>query len=452
MGMSGEYVAHYATAVLPVYAWVMSSDWRETYTSHFDDFYGEVAELIEAPIGDILGELPTLFYGRAIRCVFDDFLTAEFESTPRNALDQYLDEVGMDLAGADVDFLIAFRRSFMRVYHVVDRTPEGSVVLREVSGGDTPIQIEDEVLTAGLSPGDKIATRIVTVNGKTYLAGSILVLDDRLLVEFEQAFEVSFKEAMRNAQKYLRNKPHHRNAVRQQLIKEAGPVLSSMWLMRVLATFEHFRLAKEDDPETVFQGIIPFDSELEPILECLDAHPDLERPIPQEFVWAWRTSREDPEASLKALIWLAGSDIVLESCERSRLQEAAESLSGLLGDAAGEVTIEEVGGDDETDEDGEPLVPMPMSDEEKSAYREHLHNYLDHQFRELLDIPVTELNGRIPRELAKTAKGRKQLSDWLTMVETQLRASENPLTLDYDFGWMWQELGIEAHRQSSLFG
>ncbi len=344
--MSEVYVADYASAVMPVFAWVTSNDWLETYNSHFDEFYSQLGETIDAPIEAILGELPTPFFARAARSVFDDFLTTEFESAPVNALDQYLNEFGVDLEEADVDFLIAFRRSFVRVYHVVDRTPYESVVLREMSGGDEPIQIDDEMLTAGLSPGDKIAARIVTVGGRPYLAGSIFVLDHQTLSAFEQVFESAFKEAMNEAQRHLRSNPRHRSAVRQQLLKEAGPILSGMWVVSVLAACEDFPLANEDDPDTVFQGTIPFDSELETILDCLDAHPDLERPIQQEFVWAWPGSRQDPEASLKALIWLAGSDILLESCERTRLQYVAESLLGLLGDSVGELTIEELGGDD----------------------------------------------------------------------------------------------------------
>ena len=65
---------------------------------------------------------------------------------------------------------------------------------------------------------------------------------------------------------------------------------------------------------------------------------------------------------------------------------------------------------------------------------------------------MPELKDLVPRELAKTAKGRKQLIKWLTLLEARLGASMDPVGLaDYDLRWMWQELGIDEHRQSSLF-
>ena len=67
---------------------VLSSDWLETYTSHFEEFYSELVETVEAPATQIVQELPTAFFARAAQSVFDDFLTSEYESTPENALDQ----------------------------------------------------------------------------------------------------------------------------------------------------------------------------------------------------------------------------------------------------------------------------------------------------------------------------------------------------------------------------
>jgi hypothetical protein len=459
--MSEEYVPDYASAVMPVLGWIMSNDWMGRYSSYFGQFFGPLGDMIGGSVEEIVGELPTPFFARAARCVYDDFLTVEFEPDRSNVLDEYLSEVGPELPEADVDFLLAFRRSFVTVYHVVDRTPYKSVVLREMSGVDRPILIEDELLTCGLSPGDKIATRIVTMNGIDHLAGSILVLDQDTLAAVDHMFEIAFKESMREVPKYLRNNPEQKGFVRQRVLREAGPIISGFWVVSVLATFENLVLANEDDPETCFQGMITFDSEWEPIIECLDSHPELERPRAQEYFWIWRMSQEDPKASLKAHIWLSGTEIILEACELSRVEEATESLAKLIGDAVVEVMIGEVDNEiedfDESVEDGaapedEWLKPLPMSDEEERAYRQRVHAFLDHQLGTGLDSPLTELNNRIPRKLATTVKGRKQLTEWLTKMEAQFKSDTSPMGLaEYDLGWIWKELGIESHRQSNLF-
>ena len=451
--MGDEYEAGYDTAVLPVLAWVSSNDWMETYQTHVGEFYSEMVEAAKVPIFEILAELPTPLWARAVRCCFDDFLTIEYEESPSNALDQYLDEVGMDLVEADVDFLVAFRNSVVRAYYVVGRTPYESVELRDLSGGVRAIQIDDEMLTATLCAGDNIATRIVTMKDKDYLAGPVLVLDDETLEAFKQGFEAAFKEEMRTVEKFLRKDPRVQSAVRKRVLRGSAPVVSGMWVAKLLAAMLDWPpLAGEDDVETVFQATLPVLSSLEPIVECLEAHPDLDRPFPREFLWLWHVDRADPGASLKGMVWLLGEDLCIESCERSRVEEAAVILADLLGDAIGEATIEELGDDlDDEDDDGW-LLPAPETDEEVSAFRTRLHEFLDIQFRSILDSPVPELKDLVPRELAKTAKGRKQLIKWLTLLEARLGASMDPVGLaDYDLRWMWQELGIDEHRQSSLF-
>ncbi len=452
-------MASYDTAVLPVFGWVNSNDWIEAYQSHFEDFFGEIAEVTGAPIQAILGELPMVLWARAARCGFEDFLNTQYEGSPSNPLDHYLSEVGMDLAEADVDFLVAFRNSMIRVYDVVDRIPYDKVVLRDLADGASLTQIEDEMLTAPLSAGDHIATRIVTVAGKAYLAGAILVLSDETLENYKTAFEYAFKEEMRNVEKYLQKDLRQRNIIRQRVLEAAGPMISGMWLASILSDLgDSLLLSKADEPESTFQAIISYDLQLESLLELLDAHPDLERALRGEFFWLWHTDRSTPGSILKAIVWLSGPEILVESSNAGRLDEAVNSLAELLGDSFLEASIrqldDELDEDDEEDDDDEdfPLLPMPLNDEEASVFRGRVHNYLDEHYRSLLDSPVEELNDRIPRELAKTAKGQKQLNKWLQSTEAQLHANTDQIGLaDYDLRWIWKELGIESMRQSSLF-
>jgi len=449
--MSEEYVPGYETAVLPILEWVSSNEWSDAYQAHGDEFYGELEKAFEAPVHDVLAQLPTPLMARAARCCFDDFLTVEYESTPRNVLDQYLDEVGMDLEPADVDFLIAFRNSVVRVYEVVGRTPYESLVLRDLLGGTSPIRIDDEMATAALSAGDKIATRVLTINEKDYLAGSILVLDYQTHETFKDVFESAFQSEVRSFGKHLQKNLWQRNLVRQRVLKDAAAALSGMWIATVFAALEDMApLATEDDPETLFEATIPYTLHLEPIVECLEAHPDLDRPIPKEFLWLWHADRTDPEASLKAMVWIWGLDIYMESCDRGRIEDAVATLKGLLGDSVGEAEIREL----DYDVDGwADLEKGPSTEEEDAALRERLHLYLDHHFRSALDNPVPELNERVPRELAKTAKGRTPQSRWLSAMEAQFQANPDQIGLvDYDLTWVWEELGIESLRQSGLFG
>ncbi len=74
---------------------------------------------------------------------------------------------------------------------------------------------------------------------------------------------------------------------------------------------------------------------------------------------------------------------------------------------------------------------------------------MDKHYRAQLDRPVPVLGDVSPREAARTASGRKRLVAWLKYLENggaSQKAAGDP-TGDYDFGWMWVELGVGALRE-----
>lgn len=55
------------------------------------------------------------------------------------------------------------------------------------------------------------------------------------------------------------------------------------------------------------------------------------------------------------------------------------------------------------------------------------------------------LGNRTPRDAARSARGRRDLTVWLKHLENRSRhapAPTDPLAT-YDFTWLWQALGIE---------
>jgi len=56
------------------------------------------------------------------------------------------------------------------------------------------------------------------------------------------------------------------------------------------------------------------------------------------------------------------------------------------------------------------------------------------------------LDDETPRSAARTPRGRAKLAGWLKYLENQTAANRYR-GLDYDFGWMWTELGVADLRQ-----
>ena len=74
-------------------------------------------------------------------------------------------------------------------------------------------------------------------------------------------------------------------------------------------------------------------------------------------------------------------------------------------------------------------------------------DFMDRHYRETLDAPIPALGGKTPRQAVRNATGREKVIEWLKLLENHNAGQRNTAISDYDFGWMWGELGILEHRK-----
>jgi hypothetical protein len=88
-------------------------------------------------------------------------------------------------------------------------------------------------------------------------------------------------------------------------------------------------------------------------------------------------------------------------------------------------------------------APEGLEGVDPADLRRITHEVLDRQYRETLADPVPMLGGKSPRQAVRSAKGRVAVASWLKGFEqsSARRPPGDPMR-DYDFGWMWDELGI----------
>lgn len=79
--------------------------------------------------------------------------------------------------------------------------------------------------------------------------------------------------------------------------------------------------------------------------------------------------------------------------------------------------------------------------------RKAVHEVMDRQYSKTLDTPVPALDGKTPKQAARSAKGRIAAASWLKGFEqnTARLPVDDPMR-EYDFGWMWEKLGISNLR------
>jgi hypothetical protein len=72
-----------------------------------------------------------------------------------------------------------------------------------------------------------------------------------------------------------------------------------------------------------------------------------------------------------------------------------------------------------------------------------LKTQLDRHYRQTLDEPIPMLGDRSPRECVQDAAGSAEVVAWLKYLENhEHREARRTGAAPYDFGWMWQELGL----------
>ena len=131
--------------------------------------------------------------------------------------------------------------------------------------------------------------------------------------------------------------------------------------------------------------------------------------------------------------------------------ERAAKVQTLIGAAAGDLlraplttirTVEQMRADQRHDGPSDAADEIPPE-----IARQLMRDHLDKHYRETLDAPIPALGGKSPRQAVRTAAGRAKVIDWLKMLENRSAGhGEGPIA-EYDFGWMWGELGLQEHRK-----
>ena len=79
--------------------------------------------------------------------------------------------------------------------------------------------------------------------------------------------------------------------------------------------------------------------------------------------------------------------------------------------------------------------------------REVMSEFLDNHYRAVLDQPIPALGNKTPRQSARSSVGRKKVVEWLKHLENGSARQPGTPMADYDFSWMWEELGLSSERR-----
>ena len=194
----------------------------EMLSAHLDPA-SEATGLEPDAIFEIIGDH---WQGPLWGCAFEDLLTQELEPDGRNLVDDYLKRRGWNEKAPNKAYMRALRDTVMSLYEVSEVVPGQSMTLRDLLRDVAPVTVREHGATQTLVNWDKIAARVVDVNGRHGISGALLPFSAEGAVRVVEAFSRLADETQDTAEL----DPSDRDA----LLGASGPMFTNMWLLDCL--------------------------------------------------------------------------------------------------------------------------------------------------------------------------------------------------------------------------
>lgn len=431
--------------------------WDEMMDEMLVAHLGPACEAMDLEPDDIFDIIGDHWEAQLWGCAFEDLLTQEFEPEGLNLVDEYLKRRGWNEKAPNKAYMRALRDTVMSLYEVSEVIPGQSMTLRDLLRDVAPVTVREHSATQTLVNWDKIAARVIEINGRHGISGALLPFSadgaERVIEAFSQ-LEGDGLGTGGLAPSELKG-----------LLQASGPIFTNIWLLDSLGKAMPGSvpdMVNADGDDLVFHRIVfPLAKGVigKSVVRRLNAAQWLE-PASDTF-WNWlaplaknRKSRTakggqafvttmDDGTPVFANVELSGRKLIVEVNSAARAEQAIAQMGEWLGDCVGtpmtEIrTLAQFMADDAARAPQEEPLDIPPEEMERIV-----HEMLTREYTKTLDEAVPALGNRTPRALARTKAGRAKVADWLKYIENgSAKSGAGEPMATYDFTWMWQELGL----------
>ena len=221
--------------------WAQRGRWeplkQEFFATHFEpvaddvDISGDTLDLLPAEAADVLGVF-----------IIESFFTAMLGAHGElNVVDDYLERRGWRESVPARRYLKAFGRSIASLYEVVDVVAGRHVMVRDLVLGADAVRVEEKLRPAEATAGDRLAARIVAVQGKRHFTGAVLhfrhEISQVLLTVFEELAGDVEREMRTNVERWPMTVPVTRPLARELMVRTTNfsRILVQFWMLDTLA-------------------------------------------------------------------------------------------------------------------------------------------------------------------------------------------------------------------------
>lgn len=429
--------------------------WGEKLQSVIDEHLDAALEAFDVDREDLADGLGEPASGALWGCGFEDFLGRRFGREGENIVDLYLKRRGWKETVLNRAYFAALRDTPVSLHEVSDVKPGASMVVRDILRGGPAVTVREKSATRSLRQWDKIAVRVVPERDHYVISGAVLPFS-------AEAFEL-LDSMLREAMRVGKRAPL---TLSTEQLRECAPIFTSAWLLteipRVFAPPER-SYCNSDGDEVLFHDmrfVLKASTTQKKLVQHLDRIPGLS-PASATF-WNWIEPRPAGKGraagdlildtqmeggTVLAGLEIKGRALMVSVNSQARAARVQELIMGAAGDLLKPPltsirTIAQLLAERETQpvSHGADEVPPEIA-------RQITHDYMDKHYREALDTPLPALGNKSPRQATRSAAGRAKVIEWLKLLENRSAKHDDSPIAEYDFAWMWIELGLGEHRK-----
>lgn len=302
--------------------WSSRDDWQEPRQRIFDAHIATILDRFDLDDDELAEFLGDENYTALLNFAIEDFVAGRFGNEDRNIVDDYLKRRGRRESVPGKRYLRALRDAWPSLYEVVEVNLGRNLVVKDLIDGGPTLTLDDKLASRAAAPGDRIATRVVTVNKKCYLSDAVLTFSrqgaEEVLVELGEPKSAIGEGSEAEAERAEADEDSGEDERRKFLLFARPCILTHAWLEDVVGgtTSSPFEASEPDGGEFgPIQVRFPLRGDLDEIEDRLDECFELDRDSRQDMSWTWVPSEEDDdddEGVLTAEEW-EQADKILEA-------------------------------------------------------------------------------------------------------------------------------------------
>ena len=396
----------------------------------------DISRFAEANFGSVWKDFEKDFHDAAEEPgLAPHWSTYHFRVRGSTALARYLDHSRKESPPLIIEFLEAQAAAWLSVWEVTAVEPGKSLTLRDLLSDEQRI-VWEKAGSETLVVRDALLARVVDFKGDTLLCGS----HSRPLPPLDAAKVV----------RRVRGRRWRKKAVPVERLRDEdiGRYLIRQWEDAVDALDERSDILpdlRNTDGDPLLLTIDHFDissGSVQEVTAALAGLDDAESSIVDddpvyEFVRSGPTPQVIQENTVMGRALVSGTTLRLETNSRNRADMLRLKVEAACGDRIRHRIREHA--DPQSEKVWSDLPEAPPEDLPPEV-EQHLLEFKRRHYAEWIDLPVPALNGKTPREAARSAGGR-------AVVDALLKSAENAENRSargaaFDFSGIRRELGL----------